>query len=138
MEEFEGLVEGAKVGGTFEIGEGRTILGELTISGLETSLYLHDGEFFFIDDAAAGCFRGDCLGTTAADRAYSPFEAYLLEIVDEQSGSDPDFPEDLAFGVRVLRRSSGISPSGRIEWGEELTEFDPEIARSAVRRSGLA
>ncbi len=58
MAEFEGLVEGAKVGGTFEIGEGRTILGELTISGLETSLYLHDGEFFFIDDAAAGCFRG--------------------------------------------------------------------------------
>ncbi len=78
-----------------------------------------------------------CLGTAAADRAYFPFEAYLLEIVDERPGPWTDTPGGLAFSVRVVRRSSGISFSGQIEWGEELTNFDPDVVRSAVRRSGL-
>lgn len=52
------MVEGAKLGGNFQIGEGRTILGELDIRGTETSLYLHDEGFFHVEDQVADCISG--------------------------------------------------------------------------------
>lgn len=79
-----------------------------------------------------------CLDAATADQAYAPFEAFLIEIVDERPGGGSQCRGDLEFGIRVLRRSSGISTSGRIDWGGELTDFDPEIVRSAIRRSGQA
>lgn len=49
------IVEGAKLGGHFVIGDDRVVLGELTIKGSLTSLYLHDSQFFDIDgDEVAG------------------------------------------------------------------------------------
>ncbi len=44
MERPEGIVEGAKLGGRLTIESGRSILGELSIDGLKTSLYLHDAK----------------------------------------------------------------------------------------------
>jgi hypothetical protein len=58
MDRDERVVEGARLGGSFEIGEGRTVLGELTIAGAATSLYLHDQEFFLIRDEAEQGLRG--------------------------------------------------------------------------------
>ncbi len=52
------VVEGAKLGGTFAIGEGRLVLGELTVGGTNTTLYLHDDEFFHLADEAADCLHG--------------------------------------------------------------------------------
>lgn len=52
------VVEGAKLGGKFSIGEGRSVLGELTLGKTETTLYLHDDEFFHLADEAADCLHG--------------------------------------------------------------------------------
>jgi hypothetical protein len=48
MPKDEGIVDGAKLGGHFGIGEGRTVLGDLSLRGRDTLLYLHDSEPFFI------------------------------------------------------------------------------------------
>ena len=58
MDRDERVTEGARLGGSFEIGEGRTVLGELTIAGTATSLYLHDPDFFLIRDEAEQGLRG--------------------------------------------------------------------------------
>jgi hypothetical protein len=52
------VVEGAKLGGMFAIGGGRSVLGELTIGRTDTALYLHDDEFFHLADDAADCLHG--------------------------------------------------------------------------------
>ena len=52
------VVDGAKLGGTFAIGDGRSVLGELTVGGTNTALYLHDDEFFHIADNTADCLHG--------------------------------------------------------------------------------
>lgn len=52
------VVEGAKLGGTFAIGDGRWVLGELTVGGTDTALYLHDDEFFHLANDAADCLHG--------------------------------------------------------------------------------
>ena len=58
MDNDERVAEGARLGGSFEIGDGRTVLGELTIAGAATSLYLHDPEFFLVRDEATTGLRG--------------------------------------------------------------------------------
>lgn len=58
MSRSDGVVEGAKLGGRFDVGEGRSILGELSICGTDTSLYLHDTDFFHVEDTRAECIRG--------------------------------------------------------------------------------
>ena len=52
------VVDGAKLGGTFAIGDGRSVLGELTVGGTNTALYLHDDEFFHIADNTVDCLHG--------------------------------------------------------------------------------
>lgn len=52
------FVEGAKIGGRFTIDDGRSILGDLTISGTQTALYLHDADFFHIRHERASCIQG--------------------------------------------------------------------------------
>lgn len=54
----EGIVDGAKLGGHFTIAGCRSILGELTIGGADTSLYLHDAEFFHVGKVEARSLRG--------------------------------------------------------------------------------
>ena len=58
MSRSDGVVEGAKLGGRFDVGEDRSILGELSICGTDTSLYLHDTDFFHVEDTRAECIRG--------------------------------------------------------------------------------
>lgn len=52
------VVEVAKLGGRFDIGEGRSVPGELSIRGADTSLYLHDADFFHVGNNHAECIRG--------------------------------------------------------------------------------
>lgn len=52
------IVEGAKIGGRFAIDDGRSILGDLTISGAQTALYLHDPDFFHVKKERARCIQG--------------------------------------------------------------------------------
>ncbi|UAJ10625.1 HEPN domain-containing protein [Glacieibacterium megasporae] len=52
------VVEGAKLGGSFDIGNDRSVLGELSLLGSETSLYLHDPKFIHIQDDGARCIHG--------------------------------------------------------------------------------
>ena len=48
MTRDKGVEEGATLGGRFTLPDGRQILGDLTIAGSKTSLYLHDEAFFGI------------------------------------------------------------------------------------------
>lgn len=58
MPKDEAIVAGAKLGGYFGIGEGRTVLGDLLIGGSDTLLYLHDSEPFFITPGQPYALRG--------------------------------------------------------------------------------
>lgn len=58
MSRNRGVIEGAKLGGCFDIGEGRSVLGELSIRRTDTSLYLHDADFFSVEEKRAECIRG--------------------------------------------------------------------------------
>lgn len=58
MDRDEGVSEGARLGGSFDVGDGRTVLGELTINGAATSLYLHDPTFFVVREQARSGLRG--------------------------------------------------------------------------------
>lgn len=82
------VVEGARLGGTFTIGKGRSVLGELTVSGTDTALYLHDDEFFHLADDAADCLHGvlhdrtmvTVLGSSVRSELSMAIDAYHLAL----------------------------------------------------------
>src|SRR5262249_6221968 len=53
-----GIEEGMKHGGWFELDDGREVLGELTVSGPSTLLYLHDAEDFYVRERTHRTVRG--------------------------------------------------------------------------------
>lgn len=89
MSRDDRIVEGAKLGGRFDIGEDRAILGELSIRGTETSLYLHDPDFFHVDDERAKCIRGTLHNLTKVTVLHSAVRSSL--------GSATRYEESYAF-----------------------------------------
>ncbi|URW75905.1 hypothetical protein M9980_01340 [Sphingomonas donggukensis] len=89
MSRDEEIVEGAKLGGRFDIGEARSVLGELSIRGTETMLYLHDADFFHVEDEHAECIRG-----TLHDRTKV---TVLASAVRSSLGSATRYDESFSF-----------------------------------------
>lgn len=110
---------------------------KLTVAAAE--FLLHGGSFGGLIYPSVGIdLRGFnlCLEPSAADARYAPFEAFVIEVLEERVvGYDQD-SLGLAFGIRVLRRSTAIATSGRIDWGGETADVDPHLIASAIRRSG--
>ena len=109
----DAVKEGAKLGGRFDIGEGRSVLGELSISGTETSLYLHDSDFFHIKDERANCIRG-----TFHDRTKVTL---LANSIRSSLGSATRNNESFHFAELV--------PSYVVSGDRHLSADEPEITK---------
>lgn len=105
------IEDGAKFGGFFEIGEGRSILGDLSVNRGDTLLYLHDAKFFFIEDAQLECILG-----TLHDRSkVSLYACYAISELGSATHHGEHFnfaeviPAYIVSGNRHL--DSSIGPS---------------------------
>lgn len=106
-------VEGAKLGGTFAIGEGRSVLGELSLSGTDTSLYLHDDELFHLEDEAAGCLHGVLHDRTMVTVMRSGLRSEL--------GSASRYDQHFHFAE--------LTPSYVVTGSRHLSATEPEITK---------
>lgn len=113
MSRDDGVVEGAKLGGHFDIGDGRSVLGELSIRGTDTSLYLHDAEFFHVEDDRAECIRG-----TLHDRTKV---TVLASSVRSSLGSATRHDESFHFAE--------LTPGYVVSGSRHLSAELPEIAK---------
>lgn len=115
MERPEGIVEGAKLGGHFQLEDSRSILGDLTIDGIDTSLYLHDPEFFDIDRDQARAING-----TLHDRT----RVTLLDCtITSSHGSATRYNEHFKFAE--------LQPSYIVSGNRHLAADEPTITKVA-------
>lgn len=107
------VVERAKLGGTFAIGDGRLVLGELTIGGTDTVLYLHDDEFFHIADDATDCLHGVLHDRTMV--------TVLGSSVRSELGSASRYDQRFHFAE--------LSPAYVVTGSRHLSATVPEVAK---------
>ena len=107
------VVEGAKLGGTFTIGKGRSVLGEPTVGGADTALYLHDDEFFDLADDAADCLHGVLHDRTMV--------TVLGSSVRSELGSASRYDQRFHFAE--------LSPAYVVTGSRHLSATVPEVAK---------
>lgn len=107
------LLEGAKIGGNFDLKEGQSVLGELTVNGTGTTLYLHDADFFHVDGDSAACIHGILHGRTKV----TLFDCFARSSLGSASRYDEKF------------HFAELMPAYIVTGSRHLTASEPEVVK---------